>query len=108
HGADRAELLFGVIAHEAIDFADFGVGQAGVGFGEGDKLAAVIPDAEGVIGVEAGALAGAALRIDQYGVDGVGINLPFPPAAVLTADMVGRVELLEHEPLDAAVAGFFG
>src|SRR5205814_364242 len=95
--------LDGIAADEEVDLADLVVGQAGVGFGEGNQLVAV-PDSERVVGVKARPAAAAALGVDQDRIDGVGIDLPFPPVAAAASDPVGRTQALEHESLDAARA----
>ena len=50
--AHRPELLERVLANESIDFADLGVGQPRVRLGERHQRA-VVPHAEGVVGIEA-------------------------------------------------------
>ena len=47
-----------------------------------------------------------ALRIDQHGVDGHRVDLPFPPGSgfLRPADPVARVAALEHEAFDTARA----
>src|SRR5262249_10110321 len=47
----------------------------------------------------------AGLGVDQDGVDREGVDLPLPPVAALPARPVGRREALQHEALDAALAG---
>ena len=59
----------------------------------------VVPDAERVVGVQAGPLAAAPLGGGQHGVDGVRVDLPLPPIAPLPADPVGRLPPLEHQAL---------
>ena len=78
HAAHRAELLdawsCGSIASTSRDLL---VGEARVGLGERHAACArplsagLVPDREGVVGVEAGAPAVAALRVDQHGIDAV-------------------------------------
>jgi hypothetical protein len=74
-----------VAADEGVDPADLLVGQPRIRLGDGDEPVAV-PDAEGVVGVEAGPLAAAALGGDQDGVDGERVDLPLPPVATTPAD----------------------
>ena len=53
----------------------------------------------------AGASAVAALGVDEYGIDGQGVDLPFPPVALLAAREVGGVVALEHDALGLSLAG---
>src|ERR1700687_3858747 len=76
----RAEAVDCVAADEGIHFADFFITQAGTGLGERHELA-VVPDAEGVVGEEAGAAAVARLRVNEDRIHRVRLDLPFPPVA---------------------------
>ena len=66
------------------------VGEAEVGLADRGEGAVVGPDAEGVVGVVARALAVAALGVHQHRVDGVRVALPLPPEALGAAGEVGR------------------
>src|SRR5215204_2430163 len=103
--AHRPEALERMPSNPAIHLGDLLVRQAGIGLRDRHELA-FVPDAEGVVGQQAGALAAARLRVDEHGVDRVGLDLPFPPVAALPADRVSRGRALEHESFDAAVARF--
>src|SRR5205085_6681872 len=83
HGAHRTEALDRVVAHESIEFAQLLVGEAEVRLAHRRQRARAVlvlsPDTEGVIGIEARALAVAALRVHEYGVDQMWIAFPFEP-----------------------------
>ena len=85
----RAELLERVAPDERVHLADLLVGQARVRLGERHQLA-VVPDAERVVGEQAGAPAVAGLGVDQDGVHRVRVDLPLPPVAAPPPDAIGR------------------
>ena len=47
------------------------------------------------------------LRVDQHGIHGVGVDLPFPPDADIfrTAHAVLRREIFQHQAFHAQAAG---
>src|SRR6185369_14270322 len=63
-----------------------------------------LPDAERVVGVEARALAVAALRVDEHRVERVRLDLPLPPVAARASHAISRIAPLEHEALGALLA----
>ena len=72
HLAHRAVASGGVVADPAVELQQLGVGVAGIGLADRDQLRpgrAVAPGAEGEVGVEAGALAVAALGVHQHHVE---------------------------------------
>src|SRR5687768_13146374 len=75
--------LDGVPPHPAIERVDLLVGQPRISLGDGHELATV-PDAERVVGEEAGAAATAGLRVDQDRVDRERLDLPLPPVAAFS------------------------
>ena len=77
-----------MLADEQIDLTDLLIIQTGVSLGEGHQYVA-LPDSEGVIGVETGPPAGAALGIEQHRVDTVGLDFPLPPVPPLASYPVG-------------------
>ena len=83
--------------------SELGVGEAEVGLADRQQLARRAPDAEGVVGVEARALAVAALGVHQHRVDEVRVALPLPPEALGAAGDVGAVAALQHDALDDRV-----
>src|SRR5688572_21212372 len=104
HRAHGAEALERVLADEGVDLADLLVGESGVRLGEGHELLA-LPEAEGVVGEEARALARSLLRVDEHRVERVRLDLPLPPRALGATHAVGRVAALEHEALGALFPG---
>src|SRR4051794_37416505 len=76
----RAESLDRVAPDERVDLADLFVAQSGVRLGKRDELA-VIPDAERVIGEQAGPPPIAGLGVNQDAIHRVRIDLPLPPIA---------------------------
>ena len=87
-------------AHEAVDLDQLLVGEAEIGLADGHQRALPCPDAEGVVGIEGGALAVAALGVHQHRVDDMGIALPLEPMALGAPRQIGAVEALEHQALD--------
>ena len=104
HLAHRAPAPHGVVAHPLVEAAQFLVGKAGIGLADRHQLVAA-PGAEGVVGIERRALAVAALGIHQDGVEGQRAAFPFEPRALRPAGDVERIRPLQHQPLDAALAG---
>src|SRR4029077_20772718 len=92
-----------VLADPAVGVVDLGVGEAGVGLRDRDELA-FAPDAERVVRQESRAPSVPGLRVDQDGVDRVGLDLPLPPVAALSAGAIRRRAALEDEALDASLA----
>src|SRR5262249_51178430 len=93
-----------VAADEAVDLQQLLVGEAEIGLADRHQLVALLsrgPDAEGVVGIIGRALAMAALRIHQDGVDDVRIAFPLPPLALGTARSVGRAPPLQHHAFDS-------
>src|SRR5450830_144439 len=113
HTAYGTEFLDGVFTDDLIDACNFSVGEAGVRFGErhqltlsGRAVRIVIPDRKGVVGIERSTAAVATLGVDQYGVDRIWIDLPFPPCTDVfsTTDAIVRLFRLEHHAFHAALA----
>jgi len=102
--AHRAEAVQSVLAHVFVDLDQLLVGEAEIGLADGHQLLpaffANAPDAEGVVGIEGGALAVAALGIHQHAVDEARIALPFPPIALGAAGQVRRIAALDHAAFD--------
>src|SRR4051794_33785668 len=92
-GAHRAVALARVTADPLVELLDLGVRESGIRLGHRYQRS-LIPDAEGVVGEQAGAAAIAGLRVDQHRVDGQRIDLPFPPRPFAPADAVLRVAAL--------------
>ena len=103
HRADRAEAVRRVVAHEAVEHVEFGIGEAEIGFSDGHQhvaLRAFGPHTEGEIGIVARAFAVAALGIHHHGIDIERIALPLEPRPLHAAGLVGAVEPLDHHALD--------
>src|SRR5262249_28741214 len=98
-----AEPLSCVSPDPAIDFRNLLVRQPRVGLRNGHQLA-VVPQAEGVIGQQTRTFATARLRVDEYRINRVRLDLPFPPGAALPAHPVRGVPAFQHEPFDIALA----
>ncbi|MNR16856.1 hypothetical protein D3C85_1334860 [compost metagenome] len=102
-GADGAETLDRVLAHELVELFQLFVGEAEIGLahrGEHvDAVGVLGPDPEGVVGVEARALAVTALGVHQDGVDQMRIALPLEPGPSGAAGLVEAVEPFQHQPL---------
>src|SRR5262249_15603330 len=99
----RAETINGVAADETINLQQFFIGEAKIRFADRHKLIAVLaagPDAERVVRIERRALAVAALRIHEHGIDDERIALPLPPQSFRPARRVKRIAPLEHDPFD--------
>jgi len=96
-------------ADPAVEPGELLVGEAEIGFADRDEFPPcfrrVAPQAEGIVGIAAAALAVAALGIHQDGVDGEGVAFPFPPFPLGTAREVGGGAVLEHQALDAGRTG---
>src|SRR6478672_10418661 len=84
---DWSEPLARVATNPFVQLGDLLVRQAGVGLRNWNQLS-LVPDAERVVGQQACAPAAAGLRVDEYGIDGVRIDLPFPPVAAPAADAI--------------------
>src|SRR6187551_2484002 len=102
-GAHRAESFGGMSADPAVQFVNLDIGQSRIRLRDRHECVA-IPDAERVIGEQAGSAAAARLSVNQYRIDGVWLDLPFPPVAAATARVIRRGPSLEHQPFDAALA----
>src|SRR5687768_9354743 len=98
YASHGSETFDGVLFYPAVYFADLFVGESAVGFGERHKLFA-IPYGEGIVRVEVGAPAMAAHGVDHDGVDGEGIDLPFPPVAAAAPVPVDGILALQHDSL---------
>jgi hypothetical protein len=99
HGADRTKPLDGVVTYERIELLQLGVSEAEIGLADRGQRPVRRPDAEGEVGVEAGALAVSTLGIHQHGVDDVRVPLPLEPGPFRPASEIGGVTALEHQPL---------
>ena len=82
--------------HDPVEFHDLRIGQARIGLGHRHQPA-VVPDAEGVVAVEAGAATVSRLRVEQHGIDLERLDLPLPPVTADAAHAVGTRSPLEHE-----------
>src|SRR5262245_30539907 len=85
--SDRPESLVRVTPDPFVQLGDLFVGQPRVSFRNRNQLT-IVPDAERVIGQQACAPAASRLCVDQHRVNGVRIDLPFPPVAPAPADAV--------------------
>src|SRR5882762_2046448 len=106
-GIDRAyrtEAFEGVLADPPVELVDLLVGEAGIGLRHRDQLA-LIPEGEGQVGHQGGAPAVPGLRVDQHGVDGVGLDLPLPPVAARPAVPVRGKPALQHQPFHSPFPG---
>src|ERR1700731_556152 len=96
---DGAEAFDRVVANEFVEALQLLVSEAEIGLAHrGQRAIAILvlaPDAERIIGIEAGALAVTALRIHQDGIDEMGIPLPLEPRPLWTAGLVNRGAPLE-------------
>src|SRR5687768_6494460 len=111
--AHRPEFLNRCPADYRIDPSDFAIGQAGVRFCKWHQLALAwwitvpaaptVPDRKSVIGVERSAAAVPPLRVNQYRIHCIGVDLPLPPDAALlgTAYPILRAARLEHQAFDS-------
>src|SRR5665647_2361433 len=100
---DRSEFFDCVAAHEAVDLHELLVVKAEIGLADRHQLLAILargPDPEGVVRIIRRALAVAALRIHQHGIDDMRIALPLPPLAFRAARQIGCVAALQHHALD--------
>ena len=66
----------------------------------------VPPHAERVVRVEIRAPPVAGLRVDHHRIERIRLDLPLPPRAALPPRAVRRIARLQHQPFDAARAGF--
>ena len=109
HRPDGTELLDGVVTDEAVELQELRVGEAGIGLAHRHELVvarvAAAPGAESIVGIVGGALAVAARGIHENAIDGEGGALPFVPEAARAARDIEAVPALQHQPLDAGVAG---
>src|SRR5262249_22586992 len=106
--AHGAETVDGIAAHEPVDCAKLGIGEAEIRLADRNQLVATLgaaPDAERIVGIERRALAAAALRIHEHCVDNERIALPLPPKPLRSAREIGRVAPLEHHALDCVGIG---
>ncbi len=96
-----SEALDRVVAHELVDLLQLLVGEAEIGLAHrGQRTLSEIvlaPDPEGVVGIEAGPLAVAALGVHQHRVDQAGIALPLEPRTLGSAGFVDAVPALQHQ-----------
>ena len=79
------------------------IGEAEIGLADRHQLLAPspsAPQAEGVVGIEAAALAVAALGVHQHRVDRQRVALPLPPQPLRPPGDIGAVGALQHQPLD--------
>ena len=104
--ADGAEAVGGVVAHELVELFQFLVGEAEIGLAHGgqDVLPRIIfgPDAEGEVGIEAGAFAVPALGIHQHGIDQHGVAFPLEPRPLGAARLIIAVPAFQHEAFGEA------
>lgn len=104
--AAAAEVFERVFEKVLGEGGDLGVGEAGVGFADGEEaIGGVVADGEGVVTKHAAALAVALLDSDDHDVKG-GIGFfEFEPGEAAAAGGVGASGVLGHEALVAAGAG---
>src|SRR5215467_5799096 len=106
--AHRPEAVHGVVSHPAVELPQLLVGEAKIGFADRNKLGlsavAVTPGAEGVLGLVGRALAAAALRVHEHGVQRERRPFPLEPVTLRAPRNVGTVAPLEHQPFDACFA----
>src|SRR5262249_14015075 len=92
----------------AVELPQLLVGEAKIGFADRNKLGlsdvAATPGAEGVIGIVGRALAAAALRVHEHGVQRERRPFPLEPVTLRAPRNVGTVAALEHQPFDACLA----
>ena len=97
--AHRPEPVARVGAHISVKLFQLLVGEAEIGLAHRHEFLAA-PDAECVIRIEGRALAVAALRIHQHGVDVEGFAFPLEPQAFRATRHIEAVAPLEHHALD--------
>src|SRR5437016_12004802 len=90
-------------AHPRVDVANLGVGQSRVRLCERNELAAA-PYSKRVVGVERRPPPVSRLRVDHHSIDGVGVDLPFPPWPANAPDTVGRIESFQHHAFGMMLA----
>src|SRR5438552_18053162 len=103
-GPDRPETLDRVGPDPAVELQQFLIGEARIGLADRYQFVLRLPDTESIVGIIGGALAGAALGIHQYAIDGERGTLPFIPVALGPSGQIGTVLALQHQPLDAVLA----
>lgn len=103
--AHRAEALGSIGPDPTIQLQNFAVVQTRIRLGDRHQLA-FVPQPEGVIGIERAASAVAGLRIQQHGIDGERVDLPFPPIAAPATGLIHRTGALEHQSFHPALARF--
>ena len=104
-GRDRAhgaEAFGGVVADEAVEFAQLLVGKAEIGLADRHQVGAR-PQAEGEVRIEPRPLPVAALRVHHHRVHDARVALPLEPRAARAAADVSGVAPLDHHPLDHRV-----
>ncbi|MNL72556.1 hypothetical protein D3C87_1978850 [compost metagenome] len=82
----------------AVHFLYFFIGKSGVSFRNRDQLIS-FSYGKSVIGIICTSAAAAFLCIDQYCIYGVRIYFPFPPVSFLSARMVWRIFMFQHQAL---------
>src|SRR5689334_10996978 len=87
--SNRPKSLARVSADEPIDLVNLFVCEARVSFCNRDELP-VVPNAKRVIGVQTRASPMAALRVNEYCVDGERSDFPFPPVAARPSYSIAR------------------
>src|SRR5688500_10862600 len=92
-----------MIAHPAIDPAQFLVRETELGLADGQELVCFVPAAEGVVAIVAGPRAGSALRVHQHAIGGERIALPLVPESRAAPRDIRAVAPLEHHALDGSV-----
>src|SRR5262249_1030769 len=103
--AHRAELLDHVGPHKRVNAPDLGVGETRVGLRDRHQRAGTrVPDSDRIIGVQAGALAAAALGAYEHGVDRTRLDFPLPPVSPAPAHAITRAEPLEHQTFGLVLA----
>ena len=101
HPPPRPLLLERRHPDNPIDLRQLLVGEPRVGIGDLHE-ASFVPDAEGVVGVEAGAATVTGDGANEHRVDLEWVDLPLPPFTARPRDPIGAFATLEHHPLDAA------
>ncbi len=103
NAGDGPEAFERVVANEAVDFFDFGVGQSGVGFGEGHEGFSGA-DAEGEVRVLAGSSAMAALGVEEDGVTVKRFRFPLPPGSDDASGFIDSGSVFQHQSFDSLFA----
>jgi len=106
---EAADLLQCVLLEPSRHLDDLLVGQAAVGLADGDQSAlrtgSVVQHRKGVVRQHAVAFAVADLHADHHAVEGGQGTLELQPAITASPGGVGRVVVLDHQPLVAAFLG---